>query len=34
MDTYLHVSRREVNQNLVTKPGLKQRLVVMFWGQK
>ena len=34
MDTYLHVSRREVNQNPVTKPGLKQGLVVMFWAPK
>ena len=29
MDTFLHASRREVNQNSVTKPGLKQRLVVI-----
>ena len=28
MDTYLHACRREVNQNPVTMPGLKQRLVV------
>ena len=34
MDTYLHASRREVNQTPVTKPGLKQRLVVMFWVSK
>ena len=34
MDTYLHVSRHEVNQNPVTKPGLKQGLVVMFWAPK
>jgi len=34
MDTYLHASRREVNQTPVTKPGLKQRLVVMFWASK
>jgi len=30
---YLHVCRCEVNQNPVTKPGLKQRLVVMFGPQ-
>ena len=29
-DTYLHASRHEVNQNPVTKPGLKQKLVVMY----
>ena len=29
MSTYLHVSRREVNQNPVTNPGLKQGLVVL-----
>ena len=34
MGTYLHVSRSEVNQNPVTKPGLKQGLVVMFWPPK
>ena len=34
MDTYLYVSRREVNQNPVTKPGLKQGLVVMFCAPK
>ena len=34
MDTYFHVSRREVNQNPVTKPGLEQRLVVVFWAQE
>jgi len=34
MDTYHHASRREVNQNPVTKPGLKQGLVVMFWAPK
>ena len=32
MDTYLHASRCEVNQKPVTKPGLKQGLVVMFWA--
>ena len=30
----VHVSRLEVNQNLVTKPGLKQGLIVMFWASK
>ena len=34
MDTYLHASRREVNQIPVTKPGLRQRIVVMFWAPK
>ena len=34
MDTYLHASRREVNQNPVSKPGLKQGLVVMFYAPK
>ena len=34
MDTYLYASRREVNQNPVTKLGLKQGLVVMFWAPK
>ena len=34
MDTYLHASRREVNQNPVTKPGLKQGMVVIFWVPK
>ena len=34
MDTYLHASRREVNQNPVIKPGVKQGLVVMFWAPK
>ena len=29
-----YASRREVNQNPVTKPGLKQGLVVMFWAPK
>ena len=29
IDTYLHVSRREVNQNPVTNSGLKQGLVVL-----
>ena len=29
MDTYLHASRREVNQNPVTNSGLKQGLVVL-----
>ena len=29
MDTYLHVSRREVNQNPVTNSGQKQGLVVL-----
>ena len=29
MDTYLHVSRHEVNQNSVTNSGLKQGLVVL-----
>ena len=34
MDTYLRVCRREVNQNPVTMPGLKQILLVMFWTPK
>ena len=34
MDTHLHVSRREVNQNPVIKLGLKQGLAVMFWAPK
>ena len=34
MDTYRHASRRKVNQNPVTKPGLKQRFVVGFWAPK
>ena len=35
MDTYLHgiACSREVNQNPVIMPGLKQRLVVIFWAQ-
>ena len=33
MNTYLHASRHEVNKNSVTKPGLKQRLVVVLWAQ-
>ena len=28
------MARHEVNQNPVTKPGVKQGLVVMFWGPK
>ena len=34
MGTCLHGCRREVNQNPVTMPRLKQRLVVMFWAPK
>ena len=34
MDTYRHASRRKVNQNTVTKPGLKQSFVVVFWAPK
>ena len=34
MEAYLHASGHVVNQNPVTKSGLKQRLVVMFWAQK
>ena len=34
MDTYRHVSRRKVNQNPVTKPGLKQIFVVVVWAKK
>ena len=31
MDTYLHECRHEVNQNSATMPGLKQRIVLIFW---
>ena len=34
MDTYLNACRRNVNQNPATMPGIKQRLVMMFWTPK
>ena len=34
VSTITLISMAEVNQNPVTKPGLKRRLVVVFWAQK